>query len=69
MMGVLVAVDGTPARIRVFRSSGMRSLDQASVYVTEQFRFSPGIHRGCPVYSFVMMPVNWEPGPPPPGAR
>ena len=69
MMAVLVAADGTPARIRVFRSSGIRSLDEASVFVTEQFRFSPGIYRGCPAYTFVMMPVNWDPGPPPQGAR
>ena len=69
MMAVLVAADGTPARIRVFRTSGIRSLDDASIYVTEQFRFSPGVYRGCPVYTFVMMPVNWDPGPPPAGAR
>jgi TonB family protein len=69
MMAVLVAADGTPARIRVFRSSGIRSLDEASIYVTEQFRFSPGIYRGCPAYTFVMMPVNWDPGPPPQGSR
>jgi TonB family protein len=65
MLAMLIHADGTPDPIRVFRSSREVSLDEASVSTAEQFRFSPGIYRGCPVFVFVLMPVNWVPGPPP----
>ena len=29
------------------------------------FPFSPGIYHGCPVFAFTMMPITWNPGPPP----
>ena len=70
MMAVLVRADGWPDKVRVLHSSGMPALDAASVEVARQLRFSPGVYRGCPVWVFSVMPINWEPGPPPaPGRR
>ena len=67
MMALLIRSDGWPDKIRVLRSSGFPTLDAASVEVARQMRFSPGVYRECPVWVFTLMPITWQPGPPPPG--
>lgn len=68
LLAMLVRTDGTADPIRVLRSSGVTELDLASVEVARHFRFSPGVFRGCPVFTFVMMPVTWNPGQAPPSS-
>jgi outer membrane biosynthesis protein TonB len=68
MVAMLIRADSIAAPARVVRTSGINALDVASLEVVKEFRFSPGIYRGCPVWTFTQMPITWSPGPPPPGA-
>jgi TonB family protein len=60
--------DGTANPVRILRSSGRADLDQATLQMARDFRFFPGIHRGCEVTVLTEMPVTWNPAARPPGA-
>jgi TonB family protein len=65
MLLFYVRPDSTPAKIRVFHSSGWSELDLAAVQVIQEARIAPGIYHGCPVWTPIFMPVNWAPPAPP----
>lgn len=60
-----VGPDGSTPAFRVFDSSGAPELDLASIRTFREARFSPGLYKGCAVWVTSVMPITWEPGPPP----
>ena len=58
--------DGTADPVRILRTSGRADLDQVTLQMARDFRFNPGIHRGCAVTVFAEMPITWNPAPRPP---
>lgn len=60
ILEVLVGRDGTPGKVRVFRSSGYRSLDNAAVEAVERWSFAPGSENGNPVDMWVKIPVRFQ---------
>ncbi len=58
---VLVDVDGSPLDVRVERSSGNRSLDNAArTQVLRQWKFQPAIDNGRPVQAYGLVPVDFK---------
>ena len=58
---VLVDVDGSPLEVRVERSSGNRSLDNAArTQVLRQWKFQPAIDNGRPVQAYGLVPVDFK---------
>ena len=58
---VLVDVDGSPLEVRVERSSGNRSLDNAARnQVLRQWKFQPATDNGRAVQAYGLVPVDFR---------
>jgi len=57
VLRVLVAADGSPARVEVERSSGSASLDSAALEAVQRWRFVPARRGAVPVEAWVKVPV------------
>lgn len=57
---VFVDVDGSVLESRVDTSSGLRELDDAALAVADVMRFSPALHDGEPVGTWVSFPVRFR---------
>ena len=65
MLRVLVARDGSPARVEVDISAGDTRLDEAAVAKVKDWRFNPRTVAGNPVEQWVQVPVTFSlDGPP-----
>lgn len=60
MLLVDVGVQGAPSDVRLQRSSGYSSLDQAAIRAVRGWRFRPGTLAGVAVASSVYVPVRFE---------
>ncbi len=59
ILRTLVRVDGTPAEIRISRSSGFSRLDRAALEAVRKWRFIPAQHGDTPVPAWVLVPVSF----------
>src|SRR5208337_2004807 len=60
LLRVLVAADGSVARIEVLKSSGFGALDGAAYEtVRRRWRFVPAERNGVPVASWVLVPIRF----------
>ncbi len=57
---VSVTGQGTVATLKVHRSSGFESLDQAALKAVRDWKFQPATYRGRPVASKVLVPVGFQ---------
>jgi len=57
VLRVEVRADGSTAGLKVLRSSGHRSLDQAATRTVRGWRFDPALRGGRPVAAQVVVPV------------
>lgn len=57
---VSVTGQGTVATLKVHRSSGVESLDQAALKAVRDWKFQPATYRGRPVASKVLVPVGFQ---------
>ncbi len=58
---VLVDVDGSPLEVRVERSSGNRSLDNAArAQVLRQWKFQPATDNGRAVQAYGLVPIDFK---------
>lgn len=57
---VSVTGQGTVATLKVHRSSGVESLDQAALKAVRDWKFQPATYRGRPVVSKVLVPVGFQ---------
>jgi len=60
ILEALVGRDGTPRKVRVFRSSGYRSLDNAAAAAVKKWSFTPGSENGNPIDMWVKIPVRFQ---------
>lgn len=60
VLRVTVETDGRVARVSVYRTSGVRSLDQAALEAVRQWRFEPTRRAGISVISEIAVPVRFE---------
>lgn len=60
MLLVRVGAVGTPTDVRLQRSSGYSSLDEAAIRAVREWRFRPGTMGGLAVASIVSIPVRFE---------
>jgi protein TonB len=60
MVLVEVGAMGTPTDVRLQRSSGYASLDEAAIRAVREWRFRPGTMGGVAVASSVSIPVRFE---------
>lgn len=61
LLQVLVDVDGRPLQVRIERSSGHRSLDEAARrFVLGHWTFRPATHDGRPVQAIGLVPVAYR---------
>jgi TonB family protein len=75
LLRVLVAIDGSPAEVRIERSSGDARLDAAAQNKVRDWRFNPARREGQAIAGWVQVPVTfsldgevWDTPPLPPGA-
>ncbi|RLB13259.1 MAG: hypothetical protein DRG82_16000 [Deltaproteobacteria bacterium] len=60
ILEAFITRDGIPGKVRVFRSSGYRSLDKAAIRAVEKWSFEPGSKNGIPVDMWVKIPVRFQ---------
>jgi len=59
LLGVQVRASGRPAGAWILKSSGYDRLDQAALEAVRRARFRPARRNGCPVTSWVTVPVRF----------
>ncbi len=59
-LDVTVAADGTVTRLKLFRSSGFRLLDDAALTAVTDWRFTPATYRGRAIAYRVLVPVRFS---------
>ena len=59
LIGLMVAVDGTPANVRIVESGG-KAYDKAAIAAVKQYRFRPATLHGQPVPVEIKVEVNIE---------
>ncbi|MBK1724598.1 energy transducer TonB [Thiocystis violacea] len=57
---VLVSTTGRASEVRIARSSGVSSLDQAAVRAVRRSRFKPARQNGQPISAWVQMPIRFK---------
>lgn len=60
LVNVLVKADGTPASVKISRSSGSNNLDEAAVDAVSQWKFIPARRSGVSVQASVIVPVEFK---------
>ena len=60
LLRIRVGVEGRVTAVHVFRSSGVRSLDQAALEAVRRWRFEPATERGRAVASQAIVPVRFR---------
>jgi TonB family protein len=60
LLEVLVGRNGSPEKVRVFRSSGHRSLDRAAVAAVKKWSFVPGREGEKRVDMWVRIPIRFQ---------
>lgn len=60
LVDVLVKSDGTPALVKISRSSGSNNLDNAAIEAVRQWKFIPARRGGLSVQASVIVPVEFK---------
>ena len=68
VLDVSLAPNGIPVKVTVFRSSGVKALDDAAVAAVRDWKFRAATVRGMPAASRLQVPVTFTPPNPPPDA-
>ncbi|GAB3385010.1 energy transducer TonB [Lysobacter fragariae] len=66
VLDVSLAANGVPVNVTVFRSSGVKALDDSAVTAVHEWKFKAATVHGQPAPSKLQVPVTFAPPNPPP---